>query len=174
MKFNRLIITITAILLVLMFACSDSSSDPDFDDETGRASFTISGDLQGNFEGEAFFVTINAGGFFTANLSIADDADQESFLLVFTTTSTNSISVPAGTYQIGLPESELLDASMFVATLTDFTGNVPKVFQTADENAGTLTVSRSTDRIMEGTFRYEARGDGGEEVTVEGSFTAAK
>lgn len=165
---------ISLLLFTLTIACSDSASEPDIDDETGQASFSLSGDLQGSFEGESFFVTINAGGFFTANLSIADDTDQESFLLVFATTSTSSISVPSGTYTIGLPESEVGDGSVFVATLTDFTGNTPKIIQTTTENAGTLTVSRSTDRILEGTFRYDARGDAGEEVTVEGSFTAVK
>lgn len=169
-----ILIFISLLLLTFITACSDSSTDPDIDDVNGQASFTISGDVQGSFEGEAIFVTIATGGLFTANLTIADDANQDSFALVFTTTSTNSISVPTGTYTIGLPETELLDGSVFIATLTDFTGNVPKIFQTTDENAGTLTISRSTDRILEGTFRYDASGDGGEEVTIEGSFSAVK
>lgn len=176
MKRERLAILtfITLFLLNFITACSDSSTDPDIDEEIGQASFSISGDVQASFEGEAFFATLNAGGFFTANLSITDDTDQESFALVFTTTSTNSISISSGTYTIGLPESELLDGSVFIATLTDFTGNVPKIFQTTDENAGTLTVSRSTESILEGTFRYDASGDSGEDVTIEGSFSAVK
>lgn len=174
MNLKRLILLVISIFLSFIFACSDSSSDPEIDDENGRASFSLSGDVQGSFEGEAIFTMIGTGGFFTANITIADDEDQESFTLVFTTSSTSEISVPTGTYTIGLPESELLDGSIFVATLTDLTGNAPKIFQTANENAGSLTISRSTDRTLEGTFRYDAKGDSGEEVTVEGSFAAVK
>ncbi|MGM0739542.1 MAG: hypothetical protein ACQETM_10340 [Bacteroidota bacterium] len=165
-------VTLMIIAFTTFVACSDSSTNADVEEENGQGSFTLSGDVQSSFEGSAIFATTNAGGIFTGTLVISDDAE-DTFSLVFTTSSTNPVSIPTGVYAIDIPES-IGDGTIFVATFTDFTNDVPKVFQTKQDAGGSLTVSRSTDQLLEGTFQFEALGNSGEEVTVEGSFSAVK
>lgn len=168
--------TFAVPLMIIAFAtfvaCSDNSTNADFEEEFGQGSFTLSGDVQSSFEGAAIFVTTIAGGIHTGTLVISDDAE-DAFSLVFTTSSTNPISIPTGNYAIDIPES-IGDGTTFIATFTDFTNDVPKVFQTKQDVGGSLTVSRSTDQLLEGTFQFEALGDNKEEVTFEGSFSAVK
>jgi len=65
-----------------MKLCLESSFSPDIDDENGQASFSLSGDIQAPFEGEAFFMTVNPAGVYSASRTVTDEA--ESFKLAIT------------------------------------------------------------------------------------------
>ncbi len=147
---NLLLSVLLIVLSLSLLSCSDSSTGPSTPgDDNGdvNASFTVSGEVEGNKTGfgEAYFQVLDEGLDFELYI------EGENFELYIQTLGfLNANSVEARTYQIGSFESEL-NAGF------DFTGDDDITFDTFIEGTGgTLTISSVAPGRMAGTFQFTA------------------
>lgn len=178
--------TLLLILLFGLFACSDSSTDPDENEGGGETSITVTGDFNtektgtANFKGEQ-----NIGK--TWGINIYDELPQ-TFHLYFQTGNpfgADAATRPgAGSYKIGFNES---DDSIFSAEYTAYSDDGELNFTTNTDlcgefaSDGTLTIESSTAENVEGSFEFDAvfysvendlECDYDRTITVSGQFKA--
>lgn len=121
----------------------------------GSASFTVSGDYEGEYTGIADFRAFEMAGVHTWDILLLDQ-NPITYNLSFTQTGGEPIDRPeVGTYELGISPSD----DVF---LTNFSYYEDTPFQGEDylvgvgETSGTLEITTSSDDLMEGTFSFTA------------------
>lgn len=164
-----------SLLLVLPFAACDSDGDDDGNGngngDIGDADVTISGDVEGSFSGNAYFV---------------DDSNEDVDFAIglfsgsITTPNTGQIVVlgldgdrpDEGTYEIGADEDDTTLSGVYL----DYTDGATSATLVIAQS-GTLTISSSSSDRVVGTFTFTGQATSGGAgslgtATVTGSFTA--
>ncbi len=152
----------TFVILIITFSlsivtCSNNSSNSDGEGNgTGSVSFQLSGDAEGEKEGQAVFDIVELAGVYNVIISF-HDLSPTTFTLEFILTTENETQVlSTGSHEIGEPELD----KVFQADYTAFTGTQisDRTEYTTFEGGfgGTLNVTKSTDKIIEGTFEFTA------------------
>lgn len=179
----------STLLLLLFIACSSDDDNIEGEDlDLGTAKITVSGDIEGEKEGQADFDYVNGAN--TWHISMHDFSPQ-TFSFTISRMGGDSLPPAPGEYEFGFtPNRE--DEDIFTAIYThiedeDYTNsteyaNIIWLAEPEFEETGTLTITESSDRKVKGTFECEIYDwDLSEEtaepeingtIQVSGSFTA--
>lgn len=147
-------------LIFLFTSCSDdddSNNTPP--DETGghggSASFTVSGELEGEHTGIADFRAFEMNGVHTWDINILDQSPI-TYTISFVQTGGEPIDAPAiGTYPLELSKAD----DVYIANYSHYEESP---FQGEDYvvgidgTSGELEITSSTDELIEGTFSFTA------------------
>ncbi|NEN24910.1 hypothetical protein G3O08_15525 [Cryomorpha ignava] len=156
--FNTLFLT---ALLLTFTACSDDDESPSTGsngDDTGHggsASFTVSGDLEGEHTGIADFRAFEINGIHTWDITLIDQ-NPITFNISFAQTGGESIDAPTvGVYPLEVSQDE----NVYLTTYEHFDGN-PFQGETytagIDGTSGVMEITTSTESLIEGTFSFTA------------------
>lgn len=186
--FSRAGLVLLAALLLPLAACdsggSNDEEEPAVDD--GRVSVSISGEASGSFEGFASFydVTDPETGDTVFGLVLSNtDTESPNTSSQFIVMARQSSRPGTGVYSFANLDEETgedLPSDQFIAIVSSAIGD-GEIFGFYISQGGTLTIDRSSDDTVAGSFEIEAVGfelseDGQEtnevEITVEGAFNA--
>lgn len=145
----------------------------------GSASFVVSGELEGEYSGIAYFRPFERNGLHSWGITLIDQ-NPMTFTVSFAQTSSEPISAPeVGVYTLGINPGNRKD-DVYLTSLEYFESDPLKRESYSvgfGESSGVLEITKSTDELIEGTFSFNAvrleKGlvAGDIEVT-EGSFSA--
>jgi len=156
--FKKLTLFISSLLIIFLgfTACSDSSTNSSSQMNTGTGSFTISGDVEGNKTGIADFRAYESAGVHTWDILIYDH-NPMTFNVSFNLLSNDPIDRPSvGTYELSTGNFQ---GTEFMGIFTDYSEGMS---QSEGYNVGiggtggTLTITTSSENLMEGTFEFTA------------------
>lgn len=159
--------------LATFLSCSDNSTGPEEDEggedegnvEAGTGSFTVSGAVEAEYEGAAYYtvrrlqgdlidVTINI---VKAHPQDRDDSYSSTYSFMLTTDLDGEpIDLSPDTYPISIPaEDELIFGGYYTQrnAADEVTGYHTR------EHGGTLTISSVSDQMIEGTFEFTLKDD---------------
>lgn len=184
---SRAQLLLLAALLLPLAACDSSGSnddEPAVDD--GRVNVSISGEATGSFDGFAYFYEYtdpDTDNTFFGLLLSNTDTESPSTMAEFVTIVRQSSRPGTGTYSFADLDTDLgmddLPSDLFVAIVSSASTD-KEVFSFYVSNGGSLTIDRSSDEEVMGSFEINATGirvvDGGQteevDITVEGTFNA--
>lgn len=171
--------------LTTILSCSDNSTDSgdteeELNADTGSGSFTVTGNLDEQHDGAAYFTVMKLNGNLVGiRIHIVevhpDERDFDTYdpsysLLLLADIGGEPFSLSSGTYEMGeLSDDELKFAGLYTQ---DGIG-----YHTRNHE-GTLTISSSSDKTIEATFEFTAEGeaadgsDAGGIITASGEFNA--
>ncbi|MEX2348016.1 MAG: hypothetical protein WD511_02260 [Balneolaceae bacterium] len=168
----------------MIISCSDNSSgSEEINDIVGAGSFSVSGDLEAQHEGAAYFTLTKMNGnvvgirihIAEAHPTDRDDSYNPSYTLLFMADNGGDpFSLSPTTYEVG----QLSDDNLTFAGLYTHRIDADEVVGFNSRNySGTLTISSYSDEIMEAVFEFTAENDigeteGDEVITLSGEFTA--
>ncbi|MEX0685940.1 MAG: hypothetical protein WD267_08630 [Balneolales bacterium] len=162
---------------------SEDDDDSENSVETGTGSFTVSGDLEAEYEGAAYYTVMRLDGELVsvrihiakAHPSDRDDSYSSTYsFLLMTDRDGEPINVSPGTYQVEQPTEDELT---FAAYFTKREGDDVTGYHTRD-HGGTLTISSSSDQMIEATFEFTLQDDDhpsnveGGLITISGEINA--
>lgn len=166
--------------LTAFLSCSDSSTDPgDTDKDTGEGSFIVSGNLEEQHKGAAYFTLTKLNGNLVgirihvveSHPRDRDDSYEPLYsLLLMADIGGESFSLSSGTYEVG----QLTDDDLKFAGLYTQDG----IGYHTRNHGGTFTISSVSDQWIEATFEFTAEGeavdgsDDGGIISVSGEFSA--
>lgn len=152
------------LVLPLIFLFTSRSDDDDSNntppDETGghggSASFTVSGELEGEHTGIADFRAFEMAGVHTWDITLIDQ-DPITFNVSFAQTGGEPIDRPGpGTYPLGI---DIQSDNTYMTTYEHFDDN-PLQGESytvgINETSGVMEITSSTDELIEGTFSFTA------------------
>jgi|SRR5690625_686258 len=182
MKTLNISLRLTFVLILSAFLISCSSDDNGgLPADTSYANLTLSGDIEGERSGSAFFQQISSGQTEIWDLSFWDSGPQTfevNFMLIGNENSPVSQPGP-GTYPIGF--DPLNSNTVFFGIYTDIKdGDLINTDEYDTFNSeGTLTIETSNENRMKGSFEFTAHsrtdmGEVGKTIHVSGSFEAIK
>lgn len=192
---KRINYALISMALVAFISCSDSSTDPDLEEEeeiseSGEITLEITGDYEVEKTGTASFWGAGESSFANDNgnswqILTSDEANGTiSFRLDFIFIYDDAVSRPEpGTYPVGGGGDA--DSPVFSAAYvnTESTANYISFgaemcgIEEEYSHTGTLTLETSTPELVSGSFDFEAYycwDDNVETVTITGEFTAPR
>jgi hypothetical protein len=154
LRFPR--IPLAVALLALLPACDTVGDDSAF-------TATLEGAVDARLEGAATFSPVGGDRF--QLLLRLDEGDSDGFRGSLGFSRDGTARPGEGTYPIGGDDPDAFDVTII---LTDDQGAIA-----LEARSGTLTVTESSEDLLEGAFAFEAGTVfGGGDTTVEGTFTA--
>ncbi len=158
MKFNLSSLLVLPLFL-LFTSCSDDDDSNTPPDETaqhgGSASFTVSGELQGDHTGIADFRAFEMNGIHTWDITLIDQ-NPITFNISFVQTSDAPIDAPGvGTYQLEISQDE----NVYLTSYEHFDDNPLQGENYSvgiDGTSGVLEITSSAPDLIEGTFSFTA------------------
>lgn len=166
-------------LLLTFTACSDDDNEGPSTgggsggtEHGGSASFTVSGELEGEYTGVADFRAFEMSGIYTWDIGIKD-YDPMTFNISFRQTGGEPIDAPSvGTYPLELSQEE----GVYLTSFEHYDDNSDEYIVGPSETSGVLEITSSTDTRIEGTFSFTAsKYEDGETRFIEvtnGEFSA--
>lgn len=182
---NKLGLVSVIFSLTVFLSCSNSTDSDELEDlAVASSSFTVTGDLETEQEGTAYYTELNNDGNL-ARVSIhliethPQDRDENTEESIYTLTliadmDGDPINLTPGTYEIGgLSNDELKFTAVYTHRISD---NQVNGYQAGDQN-GTITISRFSDKWINATFDFSAvnydDGHGEDEhISISGEFNA--
>ncbi len=181
MKFTRkYILFFTALTLVIMSAmgCSDSSNNPDLNDngfEVGESTVGVTGAINDNHTGAAFFTNPNHA----FNILLGGHDDDDFDVDITKVDLDGGVSIPSpGTYSIGNLDSDDFRADYVNRRLGgNFFGDHHYTSDLSKGN-GVLILESVSSSLITGSFEFvasrgvDADGEPVNVITVSGEFSA--
>lgn len=161
------------LFILIITSCSDDSSGPgDLGLNEGKGSFTVTGDVNAEHEGEAWYVIDRDNNGTVFQIFVSDiefstepQVDDVQFVLEFKQDSgSNSFSISTGDFNMG--EN---------ATFRGIFADVPTTtgYETLGNNGGSLTIFSYSNGLVDAEFEFAATDPiGGASVTVSGALRA--
>jgi hypothetical protein len=194
MKMKRYIILVFSITFLLSCETGERTEDNSSDLEKmkdpqnytsekrelkGSSSFVISGELEGEYSGVAYFRPFERNGLHSWGITLIDQKPM-TYTVSFAQTSNEPISIPeVGEYTLGLSLGNRQD-DVYLTSLESFESDPMKRKSYSvgiGETSGTLKITKSTKELIEGTFKFTAvrleKGKVAGEIEVtDGEFSA--
>src|SRR5690554_2660736 len=155
----------TLLLIALLFtftACSDddnggpSTGGGGGSDQQGTASFTVSGDVEGEYTGIADFRAFEMSGIHTWDIGLKDYSPR-TFNISFRQFGDEPIDAPSvGNYSLDLSQEEGVYLTSFEHFDSDNPSPGGEYTVGMGETSGVLKITSSTDTRIEGTFSFTA------------------
>gem|GEM_PF-2089226 len=160
---------ILPLACLFMVACSSDDDNGGSPLPDSSASFTISGDIEGEKTGLASAILVESAGTYIFDIGMSDAAGggQTFSLSFFIGPSDEEIEVPEpGDYTIATT-----NAGDFWVVYTELEGVDGREYGSIWETSGTMTITASGDDFIEGEFEFEAAGDPDDALEPQGSIT---
>jgi len=170
---------VTFISFILIFtSCSDNSSGPDeLDLNEGKGAFTVSGAINAEHEGEAWY-TIDSSGdgtvfqIFISDVEFSVDPnanDNVSFVLQFRQDSgSESFSISTGNFDMG--ENATFFGIFADVSITESRG---VGYETVGNTGGSINITSQSSGLVDAEFEFTAIDpEAGGTVTVSGGLRA--
>ena len=169
-----------SIMLVGLMSCSDNSTGPgaDTDLSRGTSSFSVTGDIEADHDGVAWYVGLRSDGGNIINLSLSvsdsefdEQGDNDFNLSIRFVGSEEPFELATGEYPIG--------AGNNVAVLPTYSNSVISdgtlVYSASPETSGSVRILSVTDTSIEASFNFTIQAGAnreGESVTISGEINA--
>jgi len=177
-KINLIFIS---ILFAGFMSCSDNSTGPgeaDTDLSRGTSSFNVTGDIEANHDGVAWYVGLRSegGNFLNLSLTVSDselgDEEDNDFNLTFRFVGNEGpFELETREYPIGAENNVVVFSSYSNSVVSDET-----LFYAASPNAtGSIRILSFSDTSIEASFNFTiepGRNREGDPVTISGEINA--
>jgi hypothetical protein len=124
----------------------------------GSSSFVVSGELEGDYSGVAYFRPFERNGLHSWGITLIDQQPM-TFTVSFAQTSSDPISAPeVGVYDLGINPGNMKD-DIYLTSFEYFESDPLKRESYSvgfGETSGVLEITKSTKELIEGTFTFSA------------------
>ncbi|MEX1191245.1 MAG: hypothetical protein WEA99_04675 [Brumimicrobium sp.] len=127
-------------------------------EQKGNSSFVVSGELEGEYSGVAYFRPFERNGLHSWGITLIDQKPM-TFTVSFAQTSSEPISAPEeGLYTLGINPGNRKDD--IYSTSFEYFESDPLKRESYSvgfgETSGVLEITKSTEELIEGTFAFSA------------------